>query len=361
MNKAIKFIMVLTALAVVIGFFAPKTVDAAPPPPIDVIGDPTTGANTYELGGCVTGQVKDFLPGYLINVALLETWNAYRTEGLPAMPMYYWSLPGGPDDIFTCITVVKIMQNGEMLTSFPTYTADEAKDTPFKQGSAEVCLNTPMDKEGYIYYYDEFKLLNTSGSTEYPNWVEVGGPFPGGSKGCVPIKYSGVYAFYSPEPNKAIDDSKFDRKLRYELIGSVVVPIYSQTIKSNGPMALGGCVTGNVEDLAFGKGYEMRATLITDPGGIEALPDKVGEFYECIIDLRLYKDGTMIDELPVEDGNVTICFAIPPYQNGTVYYFDKYYGVAPEWTQASDNFKTGIACSPVYRTGYYGMVDVQNP
>ena len=125
MKKAFRLILVLAALAVVVIFIGQKAVWAAPPPPIDVPGDPKTGAGPYKLGGCVTGTVKDLKPGFKVNVALLEAWNSYRTEGLPPMPMYYWVLPGGTEDIFSCVTTVKIMQNDKLLKEFPAYQNDQ--------------------------------------------------------------------------------------------------------------------------------------------------------------------------------------------------------------------------------------------
>ena len=209
MNKAIRFDFGIGCVGWWSLFFGQKAVWAAPPPPIDVPGDPKTGAGPYKLGGCVTGTVKDLKPGFKINVAMLEAWNSYRTEGLPPMPMYYWTLPGGPEDIFSCVTIVKIMQNDKMLKEFPAYENDQyTKDFPYTKGSAEVCLDTPLEKTGYIYFYDEFKWFYNKAihGDNYPNWVQVGGPFPGGTKGCVPVTYSGVYGYYSPEPDKDLND-----------------------------------------------------------------------------------------------------------------------------------------------------------
>jgi hypothetical protein len=323
--------------------------------------DPKTGAATYSLGGCISGSVKDLIPGYKINVAVLEGWNSYRTEGLPPMPLYYWDLPGGPEDIFSCVVIVQIMQNDKLLKEFPEYKKNElSPDYPFTKGSAEVCLETPLGKDGYIYFYDQFQWQYDKKlyGENYPFWVKVGGPFPGGTKACVPVTFSGVYGYYAPEIDKDLTDtSKFTTTTVYEKKGTVLVPHTVITIAKNGAIALGGCVTGNIADLPENKGYKMEASIITSLEDKDKLPADVGVFYECIVDLKLYQDNNMINELPQGDGNVTLCFAVPPNQKGTIYYYDKYFNATPVWEPVSDAYKTGIACGPVMKSGYYGMVD----
>lgn len=344
MKKALLFLFIAAAMIAVVVIAGQKSVTAAPPPPIDVTGDPTTGSGDYKLGGCVTGSVLSLKPGYKLNVALLQSWNSYPTEGLPPMPEYYWTLPGGPADIFSCVVILKTMENDTMLQSFP---ADK--------GSAEVCLETPLDKEGDIYYFDQFKFMSQT-----PAWVKVGGPFKGGEKACVPVANSGVYAFYAPEPDahpKVTPQTV--TSLVYTRVGSVDVPSYVTTIVKPGPLAVGGCATGNVKDLP--EGSKMDAQLVTSTAGLKALPEKVGKLYECIVDLKLYQADKMIQELPEDQGNATICFAVPPHQKGTIYFLDKYYDEKAEWVPISDPFPTGIACGPVTKTGYYGMVDVAVP
>ena len=101
-----------------------------------------------------------------------------------------------------------------------------------------------------------------------------------------------------------------------------------------------------------------QSLQVGEPKDIKPLPIEVGKFYQCIIDLKLYQNEKLINELPKDDGNVTICFAIPPYQEGTIYYWDKYFDEKSEWKPISDPYKTGIACGAVTKSGYYGMVDV---
>ncbi len=345
MKKALQVILILAILAGAGIIIGQKSVWASPPAPIDVTGDPETGTGPYELGGCVTGNVNNLKDGFKLNVSMLDTWNSYRIQGLPPMPMFYWTLPGGPDDIFSCVVTLKIMENDT-----------QQKEFKADKGTAEVCLDTPEDKEGSIYFYDQFKYFG-----EYPSWVKVGGPYPGASKGCVPVTYSGVYAYYSPEQDKDLNDpNKFTTEVVTQRVGSVDVPTTQTKLASNGPLALGGCVTGNIEDLK--DGYVMDAALLTTWDGVKPLPEKVGEFYECVLDVKFNENDKMIQELPEPDGNTTICFAIPLDKVGVIYFLDKYYDDEAEWVPVSEQFESGIACGPVTKSGYYGMVDVQvNP
>lgn len=363
--KLLRMIALVVILAVMVIGIGQKAGWAAPPKPIDVVGFEKTGANTYTLGNCISGSVKDLKPDYKLNVSVLETWNSYRTEGLPPMPIYYWILPGGTEDIFSCVAVVKVMEKDTLLPQFPLYKEDQyTKEYPFIKGSAEVCLETPdQKKQGYIYWYDEFRLFyNKDVHGEfYPNWIKVGGPFPGGTKACVPVTYSGIYAYYSPDPEKELGPDKVQEQTRYRKEGTVLVPYTVLELKMNGPFALGGCVTGNLENIFFEKGYEVKMEIKTSLKPEEELPKWIGEFYRCIVDVKFYKDGVQIEELPEADGYAKLCYAIPPYKDGTMYYFDAYYDEKPEWERVSDHYKTGIACSPIMRSGYYGMVDVQEP
>ena len=141
----------------------------------------------------------------------------------------------------------------------------------------------------------------------------------------------------------------------YDIEGTVDVPSSYATVTEDGSFALGGSVTGDVIDLAEGEEYKIEAQLIGSSSDGKLLSDDVGEFQKSIIDLKIYQNNVLVDELPTKDGNVQICFAVPPDQNGTMYFLDKYFDQQAEWKAVSEPFKTGIACNPVTKTGYYGM------
>jgi hypothetical protein len=343
MNKIFRFLLFLAVLIAVGIFAGQKAVLASPPPPVDVTGEPTTESGQYQLGGCVTGSVKSFKPGIKLNAALLDGWNAYPTVGLPPMPDYYWTLPGGPADIFTCLVNIKLFDGETVLKSLPA-----------EKGSAEVCLQTPPGKTGSIYFLDKF-------FNDKPVWVMVGGPFSGGMVACVPAVNSGVYAFYAPDPagHPAPPQPVTSTTAGTHRVGSIDVPNAGVvTVTQPGGLVLGGCVTGNIKDLPGGD--TIQAELVHSWPGYPDLPTGVGEFYRCVVKLQFYEASKLIDKIPVEKGNVTICFAVPPQSNGTIYFLDKYLTKEAVWIPLAGPFPTGIACGPADQTGLYGMVDKRN-
>lgn len=337
-----KTIRLMLVLVVVIGFVilaGQKAALASPPPPIDVTGDPATGTGPYKLGECITGNVTGFKQGVKLNVALLDGWNSYPTDGLPPMPNYYWSLPGGPADIFSCLVNIKLFESDQLL-----------KDLDPAQGTAEVCIATPADKGGDIYFLDKF-------FNDKSLWEKVGGPFAAGTFGCVPAAKSGVYAFYAPNPtgHPATQPGTTITTVTYTQVGSVIVPSYTTTIIKPGTLSLGGCVTGSVRDLPDGD--RIEGNLIKSTAGLPDLPVNAGEFYRCIVELKFFDGDTLVSKLPLEKGFATICFAIPPKMNGSIYFLDKFFDTNAKWTEVAGPFPAGIACGPTDQSGLYGMAD----
>ena len=338
MNKKIRFLL-MTIVVLAIGIFAMQKALASPPPPIDVTCEPTSESAQYKLGGCITGDVKSFKPEVKLNVALLDGWNAYPTEGLPPLPDYYWTLPGGPADIFSCLVYIRLY-DGDTLQ----------KTLPAEKGVAQVCLQTPPGKVGSIYFLDKF-------FEDKPVWVTVGGPFQGGSVACVPAPNSGIYAYYAPDPTGHPSAGGTGGTGGTHRVGSVEVPNGETTVTKPGSLTLGGCVTGNVKDLPAGASID--AQLVSSWPGFPPLPLGVGDFYRCVVKINFFTGGQPTDQLPVQKGDITLCFAVPPQMNGTIY---KLNTQTPNstWEFVAGPFPTGIACGPVDATGLYGMVDKRN-
>lgn len=339
MIKSIRFLLVVAIVAGFVIFGGQKAALASPPPPIDVSGDPTTGTGPYKLGECITGTVTGFKQGVKLNAALLDGWNSYPTDGLPPMPNYYWSLPGGPADIFSCLVNVKLFESDQLL-----------KDLDPAKGTAEVCIATPSNRAGDIYFLDKF--FNDKAS-----WVKVGGPFAAGTSGCVPAAKSGVYAFYAPNAagHPSVQPGTTITTVTYTKVGTVVVPEYTTTIIKPGPLVLGGCVTGSIRDLPAGD--RIEGALIKSTAGLPELPAGVGEFYRCIASLKFFDGNTLVSKLPLEKGFATICFAVPPQSTGSIFFLDKFFDTNAKWVQIAGPFPSGLACGPADQSGLYGMVD----
>ncbi len=338
MKSRIRFLF-LIVVVLAIALFAMQKALASPPPPIDVTGEPTNESAQYKLGGCITGDVKSFKPEVKMNVALLDGWNAYPLEGLPPMPSYYWTLPGGPADIFSCIVYIRLYDGG---TLQKTLAADK--------GVAQVCLKTPPGKVGNIYFLDKF-------FEDKPVWVDVGGPFQGGAIACVPAPNSGIYAYYAPDPIGHPSTGRGGSTGGVVRKGSVEVPSGEVVVTKPGSMSIGGCVTGNVRDLPTGD--TLNAELVTSWPGFPNLPVGVGDFYRCVVRVNFFSGGQPTDQLPVEKGDITLCFAVPPQMNGSIYRLDTKKPNS-QWELAAGPYPTGIACGYVDTTGLYGMVDKKN-
>lgn len=341
MSKTIRIALFLVLMSGLLILAGQNNAWASPPPPIDVTVQAPKEEEPYELGGCVTGLAKAFKPEIQLNVAVLEAWDSYPLEGLPPMPDYYWDLPGAPADVFSCVVILRIKENGNMVKTFPA-----------GKGTADICLETPPDKAGWIYYFDEFKLFSQN-----PSWEEVGGKFPGGSVACVPVTRSGVYAFYAPIPEAHPEEPGSGETIDITIPkGSVQVPAtVSVSLTQPGALQLAGCVTGNFKDVPENNKVNVKLIDKWNPD----LPTKIGEFYRCVVEVKFFDGSNLIETLAVDKGNALICFAVPPFKNGSIYYLNSFFGKDAEWEKIAGPFPTGIACGPVDRSGLYGMVDVQ--
>ena len=338
MKSRFRFLLIIVVV-LAIGLFAMQKALASPPPPIDVTGEPTTESAQYKLGGCITGDVKSFKDKIKMNVALLDGWNNYPTAGLPPMPDYYWTLPGGPADIFSCLVYIRLY-DGDTLQK--TLSADK--------GVAQVCLQTPPGKVGHVYFLDKF-------FEDKPVWVDVGGPFPGGTVACVPAPNSGIYAYYAPDPTGHPSTGGGSGTTEIFRKGSVGAPTGEIVVTKPGSMSLGGCATGNIKDLP--NGDSLHAQMVSSWPGFPDLPKGVGDFYRCVVKVDFFIGGQKADQLPAQKGNITLCFAVPPQMNGSIYWLDTHTANS-QWVLAAGPFPTGIACGPVDITGLYGMVYKKN-
>jgi hypothetical protein len=167
---------------------------------------------------------------------------------------------------------------------------------------------------------------------------------------------SGVYAFYAPEPaGHPAPTKRAGETTGTHKVGSVDVPDEETTVTKPGPIVLGGCVTGNLKDIPFGD--KLEAELVKSWQGLPQLPKGVGEFYRCVADLKFYEGEKLVTKLPVEKGYATICFAVPPQSNASIYFLDKYFTKDAAWVPVAGPFTSGISCGPADQTGLYGMVD----
>jgi hypothetical protein len=142
--------------------------------------------------------------------------------------------------------------------------------------------------------------------------------------------------------------------------GTVKPPPAELTVCEDGVYSVGGVSTLEVIDLA--PGYCLAAFLRNHAFALGRIPDGAGEVLAHITFLRVFFHGRLVYELPVEDGNVQICYAVPPDKQAQIYFFD-FYGPRfgertgqPSWEPLETTVEDGIACAAAQTSGAYALI-----
>jgi hypothetical protein len=142
--------------------------------------------------------------------------------------------------------------------------------------------------------------------------------------------------------------------------GSVKPPPGDLTLCEDGIHSIGGVATLEVTELA--PGYCLVAFLRNHAFAIGRIPDGAGSVLAQITFLRVFYHGKLVYELPVEDGQAELCYAIPPGKTAQLYFFD-FYGPRfgerkgqPSWELLETDVEGGIACAASQTTGAYGLI-----
>lgn len=142
--------------------------------------------------------------------------------------------------------------------------------------------------------------------------------------------------------------------------GSVRPPPAQVTACADGIHSIGGVSTLNVTDLA--PGYCLAVFLRNHAFALGRIPDGAGEVLAHITFLRVFYRGRLIYELPLEDGQAEICYAVPPDKEAQIYFFD-FYGPRfgertgqPSWEPLATTVENGMACAPAQITGAYALI-----
>ncbi len=141
--------------------------------------------------------------------------------------------------------------------------------------------------------------------------------------------------------------------------GSVKPPPAEVTICEEGVKSVGGVSTLEVSNLA--DGYCIVASLRNHEFAVGHIPDGAGSALAHITLLRVFYHGKLVSELPVEDGQAKICYAMPPGKTGQIYSFD-FYGPrfgrpgSRDWVSLDTTVTDGIACAAAQSTGAYALM-----
>jgi hypothetical protein len=142
--------------------------------------------------------------------------------------------------------------------------------------------------------------------------------------------------------------------------GTVKPPPPDITICEEGIHSVGGVSTLEVNNLA--PGYCLAAFLRNHAFAVGRIPPGAGEILAPITFLRVFHDGELVHELPVEDGQVEICYAVPPGSTAQIYFLNFYsprFGERtgqPSWELLETTVSDGIACAAAQTTGAYALI-----
>lgn len=142
--------------------------------------------------------------------------------------------------------------------------------------------------------------------------------------------------------------------------GTVKPPPAEITVCEDGIYSVGGVATLRVNGIALG--HCLAAFLRNHGFALGRIPDGAGEFLANITFIRAFDQGSLIYELPAEDGDVQICYAVPPGTEAQIYFFD-FYGPRfgertgqPSWEPLETTVENGIACAPAQTSGAYALI-----
>jgi len=142
--------------------------------------------------------------------------------------------------------------------------------------------------------------------------------------------------------------------------GSVKPPPAELSTCEDGVHSVGGTSTLKVTDLA--PGYCISAFLRNHAFALGRIPDGAGKVLANITFVRIFQHGKLIRELPEADGQIQICYAVPPGKQGQIYFFD-FYGPRfhertgqPAWEPLDTTLNDGMACATAQTTGSYALI-----
>lgn len=109
-------------------------------------------------------------------------------------------------------------------------------------------------------------------------------------------------------------------------------------------------------------GYCLKAFLWNHRFAFGRIPKDAGKLLADITFLQIFHYGRLIQELPVQDGKIMICYAVPPNKQAQIYFYDfnrAHFGKKtgqPSWEPLPTTVENGVACAPAQSTGAYALI-----
>lgn len=143
--------------------------------------------------------------------------------------------------------------------------------------------------------------------------------------------------------------------------GSVKPPPAELTACEQGDFSVGGVSILKVHQLV--PGYCLTANLWNHAFALGRVPDGSGKVLADITFLRVFYQGRLVYEVPSQDGNIEICYAVPPdIDNAKIYFYD-FYGPRfgkrtgqPSWEPLQTTVTGGAACAAAQTSGAYALI-----
>jgi hypothetical protein len=142
--------------------------------------------------------------------------------------------------------------------------------------------------------------------------------------------------------------------------GSVKPPPAEITVCETGDFSVGGVSVLKVKDLK--SGYCLTAFLRNHAFALGRIPDGAGKVLAHITFLQVFYQGRFVYDVPVADGDIEICYAVPPGTQAEIYFFDFYgprFGMRtgqPVWKPLATTVTDGVACAKAQTSGAYALI-----
>lgn len=142
--------------------------------------------------------------------------------------------------------------------------------------------------------------------------------------------------------------------------GTVKPPRPKIEFCESGIYSVGGVATFKVNSLA--PGYCLEAFLHNKNYALGRIPDDAGKILANVTFLSVFYQGVFTYEVPPEDGDIEICFAVPPGKQAQIYFYNHYgphFGKGtgqPSWQPLQTTVEAGIACATAQTSGAYALI-----
>jgi len=156
-----------------------------------------------------------------------------------------------------------------------------------------------------------------------------------------------------------LGQTQFSISLNKPNPGSVNPPPSSFRGCENDLHSVAGVFTVEIKDLKPGYCVEVE---LSDPAYVGRIPEDAGKTLADMGIFRIYFHGDLVYELPMADGSIQTCFAIPPKKQALIYFYD-FFGERfekrtsqPLWEKIDNTIDQNVACAFTQKSGMYALI-----